>query len=195
MSARNRVSPLGDVVAAPGRGAWMGNRGVLHDRTGRLTRSWAGRAWITCALSWRGQRLPLLEPGRYTQLFLLDEAVALAAGHRPCARCRRASYDAYRDALGERLAAPALDARLHAERLDGTARRLHAADWTALPDDAVVLLGETPAKVAGDRLLPWLPANAWGDPLPRPTSGTAVVVTPPTSLAALAGGFAAASSG
>jgi len=189
MSLRNRVTPMGDVVAAPGRGTLMGNRGVLHAPDGTLVRGWAHRAWISCTLSWRGRRLPLLEPGRYTQLFLLDEAVALAAGHRPCALCRRPAHLAWKEAAGLDLPAPALDARLHAERLDGRTRRLHPLPWSGLPDGAVALLDDVPVAVRGASVVSWLPVNAWGDAQPRPASGTASVLTPPTSLAVLEGGY------
>ena len=96
--ARNRVSPLGEIIAVPGRGAWMGNRGRLHRGRGArdVVRNHQHKTWITCALTFRGRRVPQWEQNRYTPLFFLDEAVALAAGHRPCAECRRKAYNRYR---------------------------------------------------------------------------------------------------
>ena len=202
--ARNRVTPLGEIMAAPGRGTFMGNRGRLHDGAGSrdVHRHHVGRAWITCVLEFRGRRVRQWDPHRYTPLFVLDEAVALAAGHRPCAECRRADFTRYRDLVAadhgvEHLSAPVLDGLLHDERWDVAARtrRLHAYAWGELPHGAFVLLDTGPALVVGDRLRPWLPDNTYAvTSLPRPPTGTARVLTPPSSLAALRGGYASPSS-
>src|ERR1700761_3823784 len=120
MAMRNRVLPDGSIVAVAGRGAWMGNRGCLHEGH-EIVRPWRLRAWITCQLSFRGRRVAQWAPRRYTPLFFYDEAVAFAAGHRPCGECRHRDYLAYRDAAGA-ATAEALDARLHAERQAGPAR-------------------------------------------------------------------------
>ncbi|WP_076263552.1 hypothetical protein [Intrasporangium flavum] len=199
--AANRVTPFGEVVAAPGRGSWMGNRGRLHEGAGtrQVRRHHVGRAWITCALAFRDRRVEQWHPGRYTPLFFLDEAVALAAGHRPCAECRRADFVRFRDLVAagvgvERLAAPDLDRLLHEERWDSRhrTRRLHAAPWADLPDGAFVVLDAGPARVAGDAVVPWRPDNSYapaGQSLARPSRGTATVLTPPSSLDALRRGY------
>lgn len=197
--ARNRVGPLGEVVAAPGRGELMGNRGRLHDGAGTrdVRRHHVGRAWIICVLEFRGRRAAQWDPGHYTPLFFLDEAVALAAGHRPCAECRRADFTRFRDLVAaardlDHLSAPELDRLLHEERWDAArrTRRLHAYAWGDLPVGAYVLLDSGPAVVDGAGLLPWLPDNAYAvSPLPRPTRGTATVITPPSSVEALRLGF------
>src|SRR3954452_4487265 len=114
MPLRNRVTPLGELVADPARGLVYGNRGCLHDATGAVRRPFAGRRWIACRLEFRGRRRhPLVQPGRYTGLFFLDEATALAAGHRPCAECRRADYDrlveVWRDLHPDQHGADAID--------------------------------------------------------------------------------------
>lgn len=81
MPLRNRVTPLGELVAHPARGLLYGNRGCLHDATGSIRRDWNGKRWIACRLEFRGWlRRPLLQPGRFTELFFLDEATAFAAG-------------------------------------------------------------------------------------------------------------------
>ncbi|OFE15659.1 hypothetical protein BA895_21970 [Humibacillus sp. DSM 29435] len=197
--AGNRVSPFGNIVAAPGRGRWMGNRGVLHAGTGhrQTVRSHRGRAWITCVLDFRGRRTPQWQPGRYTPLFFLDEAVSLAAGHRPCAECRRADFNEFRSAwarfAGETvpLRAPQLDAVLHGQRMplgpDG--RPLVRSSWPGLPDGAFVLVEQGPAVVVHDRLIPWRTDNTYGSPVERPRRGTASVITPPASLGALRAGY------
>src|SRR3954462_2872091 len=116
---RNRVTPFGELVADPARGLVYGNRGCLHDDGGRILRRYDGRRWIACRLRFRGwQRPPLLQPGRFTEQFFLDEATAFAAGHRPCALCRREDYVRFGELTGAG-GADEIDLRLDAERLDG----------------------------------------------------------------------------
>ena len=98
MPRRNRVTPLGEIVAVPERGTYFGNRGVLHDEGGRIRRPWQVRRWLICLLEFKGRHRAVMTPNRYTELFFLDEATGLAAGHRPCAECRRARFLAFRDA-------------------------------------------------------------------------------------------------
>jgi hypothetical protein len=198
--ARNRVTPCGDIVAGPGRGAWMGNRGRLHEGAGTrdTVRDQQTSAWLTCLLSFRGRQVAQWHPRRYTPLFFLDEAVALAAGHRPCYECRRRDYTAFTDAAaaadgGPRLRAGELDSRLRAERARDAQgrRRLTGRSWPALPDGAFVLADDGPAVVAGDHLTRYdRAANAYGDRVSRPRAGTAAVLTPVTTVAALLAGYA-----
>jgi hypothetical protein len=180
VTLQNRVTPLGELVADPARGLVYGNRGCLHDARGEIRRPFAVRRWIACRLRFRGwQRAPLLQPGRFTELFFLDEATALAAGHRPCALCRRADYDRCAALLGGG-GADAIDARLHAERWAGGARRLHDAELGELPDGAFVLREGAPWLVLGDALLRWSPAG-YAERVARP-AGTARLITPPALL-------------
>jgi hypothetical protein len=180
------VTPLGELVADPARGLVYGNRGCLHDERGEIRRQWQVRRWIACRLEFRGRRRhPLLQPGRYTELFFLDEATAFAAGHRPCAECRRADYDRVVTLLA--LRADALDERLHRERLDGRARRLHDVRLDALPDGAFVLEGGEPWLVLGRRLLRWTPGG-YAERRRRPR-GRGTGITPPALLALLAAGW------
>ncbi|HEX5900160.1 MAG TPA: hypothetical protein VFY32_12230, partial [Solirubrobacteraceae bacterium] len=146
MARRNRVTPLSELVADPARGLVYGNRGCLHDAAGEIRRRYAGRRWIACRLRFRGwHRTPLLQPGRFTELFFLDEATALAAGHRPCALCRhedhRALVRVWRERYPGETGVDAIDLRLHAERIDPRTgeRRLHRAELADLPDGAFVL--------------------------------------------------------
>ncbi|HWD03770.1 MAG TPA: hypothetical protein VG674_15105 [Amycolatopsis sp.] len=190
--ARNRVTPLGEIVAIPLRGAWTGNRGILH--SGReIVRNHASDLWITCVLEFRSRWREQWLPRRYTHLFFHDEAVSFAAGHRPCGECRRSAYVQYRDAWAAELggAAPSareMNRRLHAERLRGRGRRLHELPWRGLPDGAFVLLDEGPAVVAGDALTEWTTAG-YGTRHRRPRAGTARVVTPPSTVAVLRAGY------
>ena len=183
MPLQNRVTPVSELIAHPARGLVYGNRGCLHDDQGRIRRHHNGRRWIACRLRFKDwHRTPLLQPGRFTELFFLDEATAFSAGHRPCALCRREDYNRFL-ALTGATGADEIDLRLHEERLDGHARRLHAAD--DLPDGAFVLHEEEPHLVLGDRLLRWTPAG-YTDRRPR-TRGKAI--TPPTLVEVLRAGW------
>lgn len=193
---QNRVFPDGEIVAVPERGTFMGNRGGrIHDPATQTLgrRRWASRAWICCVLQYKDwYQQPWTD--HYTELFFLDEVTALAAGHRPCSMCRRADAVAFAAAVSrhERLTrpptAPELDLRLHAERLDGRAKRRHRIPVAALPDGAVVELDGGFAAVRGGSLLPWA-AGGYAESVGRPRTGRATVLTPPTVLAALAGGY------
>ena len=189
---RNRVTPTGEIVDIAPRGALMGNRGVLHQGY-EIVRPWQTKRWIACALSYRGWVAPKWEPGRWTALFFLDEAVALAAGHRPCALCRRADYvrwqRAWADAVGGSTAAEAMDARLHHDRLHGRAQRTHRRSWSSLPDGAYVHIDDGPARVDGDALVLWSIDDARGR-VARPRRGDAVVLTPSCTVDVLSGGNA-----
>jgi hypothetical protein len=192
--ARNRVTPLGDVEAFPLRGAWTGNRGILH-RGHEIVRFHASDLWITCELEFRGRWQEQWQPRHYTHLFFHDEAVSFAAGHRPCAECRRESYDAYRGAWAEGLggeapAAKQMNRQLHGERIvrNTHRRRIHELRWPHLPDGTYVLLGDSAAVVLGAHLVEWT-REGYGEPLRRPARGSARVITPPSSVAALAAGY------
>ena len=191
MPLRNRVTPLGELVAHSAHGLVYGNRGCLHDAAGEIRRQWKVRRWIACVLDFKGRKRELLQPGRYTELFFLDEATAFAAGHRPCAECRRPDYERFRRlCVGSTQAPPsadALDARLHAERLDGRERRLHAVAGERLPDGAFVLLDDRPWLVLDDALLAWTPAG-YAERRARPRGGL-IAITPPTLLDVLRSGW------
>jgi hypothetical protein len=187
MPLQNRVTPLGELIADPARGTVYGNRGCLHDAGGRIRRRFATKRWISCRLEFKGwQRSALLQPGRFTELFFLDEATAFAAGHRPCALCRREDYRRFLELVGEP-GADAVDERLHEERL--APYRASALD--ELPDGAFVLRDAEPWLVRGAELLQW---SAAGDTtrLPRPRNERATVVTPPSLVEVLRSGWAGA---
>ena len=198
MPLQNRVTPLGELVADPARGLVYGNRGCLHDDAGRIRRRYAGKRWIACRLEFRGwHRGPLLQPGRFTELFFLDEATAFAAGHRPCALCRREDYARFCE-LWRRLhpgsaGADAIDAQLHAERVDPAthAQRRHVTRLDDLPDGAFVLHDGAPHVVLGERLLRW-GAPGYVAAQARPEGGQATLVTPPSLVAVLRTGWQSA---
>ena len=194
--ARNRVTPTGEIVAIPLRGAWTGNRGILH-RGREIVRFHASDLWITCALQFKGRHQEQWRPGHYTFLFFHDEAVSFAAGHRPCAECRRPSYNAYRTAwaagLGVDLpSAQDMNRQLHRERLGMRThqRQTHDLPWSGLPDGTFVLVDGLPAVVVGDHLTDWT-LEGYGHRRARPRAGTVSVITPPSTVAALRAGYEA----
>ncbi len=196
MARQNRVDPYGRILAVPSRGMFMGNRGGrLHDSSGAIVRAQASRAWIICVTEFRGRYRPV-DAGGYTALFFLDEATALAAGHRPCFECRHADATrflaAHREATGRpRLRASDLDAALAAERRrprarPGTGKIAYLADVGSLPVGTMVDVAGRPHLVSERGLLPWTPD---GYEAPRPPVEQGWVLTPPTTVAVLARGY------
>jgi hypothetical protein len=195
MPRQNRVTPCGELIADPARGLVYGNRGCLHDDQARIRRPYDGKRWIACRLRFRGwHRQPLMAPGRFTELFFLDEATALAAGHRPCALCRRADYERlgaiWSDVHPGQKGADAIDAQLHRERVQfkTRTRMRHEAALDELPDAAFVLFERAPWLVLGGELLRWSPAGYLAR-RPRPVRQAAELITPPSLVAILRAGW------
>jgi hypothetical protein len=193
MTLQNRVMPWGEIAAHPARGTFTGNRGVLHRADRTLGRArWRGQLWICCRLEWKGVRRVPMSPGTWTELFFLDEAVAMTAGHRPCAYCRREDYRRFQAAwagagLPGRKAVD-MDAYLHPARTrrapDGSTHRARAG---RLADGVMIACDGGAALIFGDRALPFTP-DGYGSPLPRP-SGEVGVLTPAPLVAVLAAGY------
>jgi len=183
MPFQNRVTPLGELIARPERGVVYGNRGRLHDEHGVVRKQWQVKRWISCRLEFRGRHRAggPMAPNRYTGLFFLDEATALAAGHRPCAECRNADYKSFL-ALTGASSAGELDGMLYAER-----GRLHESAVEDLPEGAFVLVESEPWLVLDSELLRWTPGG-YSERRPR-FSGRVELVTPPTSVHVLASGW------
>ncbi|MBX9579446.1 MAG: hypothetical protein K2X87_03985 [Gemmataceae bacterium] len=199
MPLQNHANPFGELVATSARGTLMGNRGCLHDADRRIRASFVGKRWIVCLLQFRNRRRPVMSPGRYTELFFLDEATGLAAGHRPCAECQRERYLLFRHhwaagnpglAGSPEPSAGVMDAALHADRLDGRRRRTFVADLADLPAGVMVALpgDEVPVLVLPDGLRAWS-FDGYGPRLPRRNFVRVRVLTPYTVVRAVAGGF------
>jgi hypothetical protein len=193
---QNRVRPDGAIVAVPDRGLFMGNRGgQLHRADKTLSgRRWVSRAWIACVLYYKDRHETIMADGHYTQLFFLDEATALAAGHRPCALCRRADFRRFAAAWGQHYGlsepprATVMDAVLHAERIEGREKRTFLASVHELPAGAMVLINGTPHLLQPDGLLAWSSAGYTAtDPAP---AGAVPVLTPPSIVGLLHAGYA-----
>ena len=193
MPLPNRVDPFGDLFATPARGTLFGNRGGKFHRDDKMlgARRWVSRQWICCVLKFKGRQRNVW--GRYyTELFFLDEVTALAAGHRPCFECRR--QDAERFAVlfsgkKQRASADAMDRVLHAERLDGKAKRIHRRSLDSLPDGAMVALDGEVFAVRDKHLLPWTPSG-YSASKPRPRNLEVDVLTPPSILSVLGRDYA-----
>jgi hypothetical protein len=197
---QNRVTPFGQIIATPARGTFMGNRGVLHDATGRIRRAWQLKRWLLCLLEFRGRQRTVMAPGHYTELFLLDEATSLAAGHRPCFECRRtrflafqAAWQAGRDSRRRQPpTAGQMDDQLHTERLGpDQAERTFAARLGALPD-GVFVQRATALNAAyllwEGNLLRWSPAG-YQEKVPQRAGEEVFVLTPPSTVAAIRAGY------
>jgi hypothetical protein len=189
--------PTGEIVADPGRGTLMGNRGCLHTSDRQLGAArWRSKAWICCTLDWKGVGRDPMPPGRWTALFFLDEATALAAGHRPCAYCRRADFvsfaEAWRRGVGLREAprAPEIDATLHTERVDPRTRHqlTRPASFGDLPGGTMVRHRDEPGMVAAGAVLPWS-FDGYGPPVPVNPDAAVELLTPPSTLAAIGAGY------
>jgi hypothetical protein len=194
MPLQNRVTPFGEIAALDGRGLVMGNRGILHDEHRRIVRSSQLRRWIACRLEFRGRKRIVMRPHSYTELFFLDEATSFAAGHRPCAECRREDYNRFcslwRDLFGGPISADAVDDRLHAERLAGrNVKRTYRADVRELPDGSFIAIDGKAWLVWGDTLFAWS-ATGYSQRRARPRSLDVEVLTPRSSVAVLAAGYA-----
>ena len=199
MPLQNRVTPLGEIVVSAARGTMMGNRGGCFHRQDQTLRArpWASRQWICCELAFKGRRRALMQPGLYTELFFLDEATALAAGHRPCFECRRAEAlefaRAWTLALGgkerARARAPEMDCVLHRERIDeACAKRTYAAELGRLPRGSMILRRGKPYLVAYGRLLRWREHGYLSVKVP-PAAERVEVLTPPSVVAVLGAGY------
>ena len=197
MPRQNRVTPFGEIVATPERGTLMGNRGLLHDGDGRIIRLWRERRWIICLLRFKGRKRQVMSPGLYTELFFLDEATALAAGHRPCAECRRERFNEFRDAWlrgnggAVTVTASDIDRRLHEERLGpgGTKRTFPEASdgrpggvFVRLPGD------ERNWLLRKGQLVGWS-AGGYAERVPGPHGVEVAVLTPPSTVAAIRTGY------
>jgi hypothetical protein len=190
----NRVTPFGEIVAVTARGTLMGNRGVLHDAERKVVRDWQVRRWIACQLQFRGRHREVMTPGRYTELFFLDEATALADGHRPCAECRHADYLQFQAAWrrthpGMPASAAAMDTALHTERrLRAWQKRTYLAGIELLPDGTLVAVDGEAWLLQAGRLYAWS-AQGYVESRPRPGTGEVVVLTPPSVVAVLRAGY------
>jgi len=195
---QNRVNPLGEIIRTAARGAWMGNRGLLHNDQKEIVRPFRLLAWITCVLEFKARKRVVMSPGLYTELFFLDEATAFAAGHRPCFECRREDYKRFKHywLLGnpeyhfnEKTSITEIDTILHRERVGaGNSKVTFLAKIGELPDGTFVLLDEKPFLIKGDQLYAWSPAG-YDTGIVRPDKMEVAVLTPASTVNAFKAGY------
>ena len=197
MSLQNRVDPWGVIIRSHARGTLMGNRGgALHNEQREILRPFKSRRWITCLLDFKGRKRAVMSPHRYTELFFLDEAVALAAGHRPCAECRRERFHAFKDSWMRReevdlsvpLRAADIDAELHKARGDRGRKVTYEAILKELPNGSFIELDRSAYLVWNDALLLWTPER-YSRKEPRPNGLTVAVLTPQPTVQCLRQGY------
>jgi len=195
MPLQNRVTPFGEIVAISQRGMFTGNRGIIHDPATKslLKRRWTSKAWLVCACEYKDRRRDVMATRSWTELFFLDEAVALAAGHRPCFACRREAAERFRaawcTARGEqRVNVNAIDAVLHCERLDHGRKRVHPIHelLASLPDGAMVAAAGSAFAIYGGQTHRW---TNEGYLSPEPLHHIDGVLTPPSTLMAMRAGY------
>ena len=200
MPHQNRVTPFGSLITSPARGTLMGNRGCLHDEHRTIRRAYQGKRWIICLLQFKGRQRPVMAPGQYTELFFLDEATALAAGHRPCAECQRARFNLFREtwaganpalASTARPAAPIVDAALHRERIRSDGQKVtYQATLADLPDGTFVTFAQEADAylVWRGTLLCWRPFGYVGA-MAAAKSTPVCVLTPRSVVRVLEAGY------
>lgn len=191
MPLQNRVDPFGALIRTPARGTFLGNRGgAIHDENREIIRPYKSRRWITCVLEFKGRRRQVMTPGRYTELFFLDEAVAFAAGHRPCAECRRDRYNAFRAAWKQPGAyADEIDSVLHPARIDALRRKVtYRAPLASLPNGTFVETAGQPWLVWGRSLLLWTP-EGYTTRIGKPNGSDVTVLTPAPFVACFRRGY------
>lgn len=196
MVLQNRVNPFGEIISTPERGLFMGNRGILHNERRELLYPkhkrvpWVTKAWIICQLEFKGRKRQIMAPGHYTELFFLDEATALAAGHRPCAECRREAYSRFKTLWVQAHGDMPIDATLHQERTDRKGnKQTYSASIATLPTGTFIRLDGKCWLIAGERLCEWSSGGYVTD-CSRPTQLAVEVLTPRSTVAVLALGYA-----
>jgi hypothetical protein len=201
MPRQNRVNPFGEIISTPERGTFMGNRGVLHDAEGHLQRPWQVKRWLACVLEFRGRKRKVMTPNRYTELFFLDEATSLAAGHRPCAECRHARFLAFCKAWkarhpgnnsAQRPTADEIDRCLHVERVTANrSKNSFSAIIDGLSDGVFVTVeawGKQAYLVWGNHLIEWSPGG-YRQRYPRPSGKMVRVLTPKSTVEVIRAGY------
>jgi hypothetical protein len=195
---QNRVDPFGNIIFTPARGAWTGNRGILHDEAKQLKHSFKLKAWITCVLQYKDKRRQVMSPNTWTELFFLDEATAFSAGHRPCFFCRHAEAMQFKLAwlagnpqhgFNEKVSIREIDNILHQERLTTTKQKqTYKAGIDSLPTGTFISIDAETYLVKDTVLQLWSPFG-YASVIERPLEGAVTVLTPPSIVHAFRAGY------
>ncbi|NLR58634.1 hypothetical protein HGH93_11010 [Chitinophaga polysaccharea] len=195
---QNRVDPFGQLIKTSAHGGWMGNRGILHDEQQHICRAYKSTAWITCVLQFKNRKRTVMAPGRYTELFFLDEATAFSAGHRPCFECRRPAYQHFKSCwlagnpqygFTTEVSIQEIDKILQQERINRKKEKITYEDtFGQLPDGAFIVIKEQPCLVFRQAAYPWSPFG-YGASVAVSSDATVMVLTPASIIRAFQAGY------
>jgi len=194
---QNRIDPFGNLIKTRARGAWMGNRGLLHNHEQQIVRPYKLKAWITCLLQFKERKRQVMAPDKYTELFFLDEATAFAAGHRPCAECRRKDFDRFKAAwlkgnpqygFKPSVSIQLIDEILHAERISHGAKVTYEAALEELTDGCFIVWQQQPFLIIKNEMYLWTPGG-YGQKQPLPQADIFTVLTPKSIVQAFKQGY------
>jgi hypothetical protein len=195
---QNRVDPFGRIIKTSARGAWMGNRGVIHNEHKEITRAFKHTAWITCVLEFKGKRRTVMTADRWTELFFLDEATAFAAGHRPCFECRREDAKRFKSCwiqgnplhnFNMSTSIHQLDEVIHRERIDHEKKKvLRQRPSSAIAEGTFIVLNEDPYLFSNRRLHRWTPFG-YENSIAVPEASMLTILTPDSIVNAFRAGY------
>jgi hypothetical protein len=195
---QNRVDPWGNIIKTTARGAWMGNRGLLHDEYQTIRRPFKLKAWITCVLQFKGRHRKVMSPRQYTELFFLDEATSFAAGHRPCFECRREDAKRFKSCwlkgnpeygFNEDTPIGEIDNILHQERINRRGEKVsYEASIKDLPDGTFIEWEGIACLVANNKIFPWSPFG-YEKEQTLPEGQRVKVLTPRSTVNAIRAGY------
>jgi hypothetical protein len=195
---QNRVDPFGQIISTSARGLWLGNRGVIHNDDKQIIKAFKHKAWIICALQFKGRKRMLMMPNRWTELFFLDEATAFAAGHRPCFECRK--EDARRFKLSwvngnasygftMKTSINEIDEIIHRERIDTEKKKvMHERPLSEIPDGTFILINDHPHLLYKAHFHKWSPFG-YEESFPARDPSSLTVLTPNSIINAFSAGY------
>jgi hypothetical protein len=195
---QNRVDPFGNIIKTSARGAWLGNRGVIHNPEKEIVRPFKLKAWIICMLEFRGRHREVMMPDRWTELFFLDEATAFSAGHRPCFQCRYMDHQRFKRywlkgnpgyGFDEKTSIHKMDEIIHRERISKDKSKItHIEKAENLPNGAFVLLNSNAYLVSDGLIYLWSPFG-YEKGLPLPLTQNVEVLTPRSIVNTFTAGY------
>lgn len=195
---QNRVDPFGTIIKTTQRGAWLGNRGVLHNDKKEIVRPYKIKAWITCVLEFRGRHREVMTPGRWTELFFLDEATAFSAGHRPCFQCRYQDHQRFKKfwlkgnpQYGFNMKTPVakIDNIIQAERIAADKSKVtYLENLKALPNGTFIFYNDNAYLFNDDKLFLWHAAG-YEKPIALPQAKKLPVLTPQSVVNMFSAGY------
>jgi hypothetical protein len=196
---QNRVDPCGEIIATSARGLWMGNRGVIHNAQQQVIRPFKHKAWIICQLEFKGRKRTVMTPNRWTELFFLDEATALSAGHRPCFECRTEDAKRFkawwikanpRHGFTMATSINEIDEIIHGERINLEKKKvIHPRKLADIPDGTFIMMNGDSFLFYKNQLHRWTPFG-YKETISVPHTSMLDVLTPNSIVNAIVAGYA-----